>query len=430
MGALLLDKNVATERDSEMTALLDRARPGGFHSIAPNRLWLNSLLPFGNEDTSGGYGTEGDIVYTTKDGVDINSLWDEAQQALAVWNRGRSRLVEILTFPVTNEIETVPQVGEAAFEVATEFGEPQGERLKLGYFQLGFDFEDYDRATRFSWKALRDMDARQVRAVNNALLQADEKLVFKLVMASVFDNRDRETDIRNQAYKVYPLYNGDGVAPPSYRGKTFTGSHSHYMVSGNTVIDSGDLEDAYENIAEHGYTIEAGTQIVVLMNRNQLREIRKFRMNQENNNGAVAEYDFIPSRNQPAQFTEPTGLLGSLPPDTWNGLRVYGSYGDMLLVEEPFMPDGYFLMLGTGGIGNLQNLVGLREHANPVYRGLRIIPGNDQRYPLIESYYTRAFGTGIRQRAGAVVMQIKPGTNANYEIPTLYDRTDPGFMLW
>ena len=31
------------------------------------------------------------------------------------------------------------------------------------------------------------------------------------------------------------------------------------MKSGNTKIDSGDLEDAYENIAEHGYTIEAGT---------------------------------------------------------------------------------------------------------------------------------------------------------------------------
>lgn len=396
-------KNVATERDSMLSPEIMR------------------MLPYGAEDPSGGYGTEGDIVWTTDDGVDLNALWSEAQQVLSVWNQGRGKLVDILTYQVTNEIESVPQVGEATFELASEFGEPEGERLKIGYFQLGFDFADYDRATRFTWKALRDMDARQVRAVHNALLQADERLVFKQVMAAIYDNRNRETDIRNKAYKVYPLYNADGTVPPKFRGNTFTSTHSHYMVSGNAIIDSEDLEDAYENIAEHGYTIEAGTQIVCLMNRKQLKEVRHFRMGVENNNGKIANYDFIPSRNQPSQFlASPAGLLGSLPPDTWNGLHVYGSYGDILLIEEPFTPDGYFMMFGTGGAGNMQNLVGLREHKNPIYRGLRILPGNDQRYPLIESYYTRAFGTGIRQRAGAVVMQIKAA--GAYEIPTDFDR--------
>ena len=271
------------------------------------------------------------------------------------------------------------------------------------------------------------MDARQIQAINNALLQADERLVFKMVMAAIFDPTNRETDIRNNAYKVYPLYNGDGTVPPTYRGNTFNGTHSHYMVSENTKIDSADLEDAYEHIAEHGYTIEAGTQIVCLMNRNQLKEVRKFRMGVENNNGVEANYDFVPARSQPAQFLDvPMGLLGSLPPDTWNGLRVYGSYADILLIEEPFIPDGYFLMFGTGGAGNLQNLVGLREHRNPVYRGLRILPGNDQRYPLIESYYTRAFGTGIRQRAGAVVMQISD--DSDYTCPTAFDRNSGTFI--
>lgn len=401
-------RNLLTQRDSQF-----------------GNLW--KTLPFGFDDPSGGTSTEGDIVYTTSDGVDINQLWTEAQAALAVWNSGRSRLVSLLTFPVTNEIESVPQVGEARFERATEFGEPEGERLKIGYFQMGYDFEDYDRATRFTWRYLRDADARQVRSVTNALLQADEVTVFKNVLAAVFDNRNRVADIRNRNYNVYPLYNADGTVPPKYRGTTFTGSHSHYMVSGGALIDSGDLEDAYENIAEHGYTIEAGTQIVCLMNRAQLREVRKFRMNVENNNGAIAEYDFIPSRNQPAQFLDvPTGLLGALPPDTWNGMRVYGSYGDILLIEEPFMPTDYFVMLGTGGAGNLQNLVGLREHKNPIYRGLRIMAGNDQGYPLVESYYARAFGTGIRQRAGAVVMQIK--ATGSYEIPFDFNRDNPDFL--
>lgn len=378
------------------------------------------LTPFGAEDFKGGYGTEGDIVYTTNDGVDLNALWAEAQAALAVWNAGRSQLVNLLTYPVTNEIESVPQVGEATFEEASEFGEPQGERLQLGYFQLGYDFKDYDRATRFTWKALRDMDARQVQAINNAMMQADERLVFRKVMEAIFDNRNRETDIRGNAYRVYPLYNADGTVPPPFRSTTFTSSHSHYLASGNTKIDSGDLETAYEHIAEHGYSIEAGTTIVHLMNRQEIKEVRKFRMGETNNNSVEANFDFIPARSQPAQFLDsPLGLLGSLPPDSWNGMRVSGSYDDALIIENDFVPPGYFLTFGTGGAGNLQNLVGLREHKNPVYRGLRVMPGNDQRYPLVESYYTRGFGTGIRQRAGAVVTQI---TSSSYSIPTAYTR--------
>ncbi|AYN57960.1 major head protein [Mycobacterium phage Fowlmouth] len=404
-------KTLMTQRDREMN----------FEQMLTRAGLLS--LPYGCEDdSSGGYGTAGDIVYTTNDGVDLNQLWAEAQAALAVWNAGRSKLVNLLTFDVENEIESVPQVGEATFELASEFGEPESERIKLGYFQLGYDFQDYDRATRFTYRFLRDADSRQVAAINNAMMQADERLVFKQVMAAIFDNRNRVADIRNNPYNVYALYNADGTVPPSYRGNTFTSSHSHYLVSGGAKIDSGDLEDAYEHIAEHGYSIENGTQIVCLMNRAQLKEVRKFRAGQTNNNTKVAEYDFIPGRGQPTQIIDtPLGLLGSLPPDTWNGLRVYGSYGDILLIEEPFIPDGYFLMFGTGGAGNLQNLVGFRQHKNAVYRGLRIMPGRDQRYPLIESYYTRAFGTGIRQRAGAVVMQIK--ASGSYDIPEPYDRS-------
>lgn len=40
------------------------------------------------------------------------------------------------------------------------------------------------------------------------------------------------------------------------------------------------------------------------------------------------------------------------------------------------------------------------------YEGLRQIPGNQQRYPLQESFYTRGFGTGVRFRSAAVVFQI------------------------
>ena len=384
------------------------------------------VLPVFGSEGQGGYHTAGDLVTVTNDGIDLNALWGIYQDSMSIYNEAMDRLSALFTYPVTNPIETVPQVGEAQFEEASEFGEPRGQRIELDYFQLGYDFRNYDTATRYTWMFLRDADARQIDAVHQEILRADRRLVFRKVMEAIFDNRNRTTDIRNQNFNVYPLYNADGTVPPTYKGASFAGSHSHYLVSGNSAIDSSDVEDSYAHIAEHGFGIENGTVFVMLANKAQVKEMRKWRAGQVSANGVVANYDFIPAANQPTMILpNAEGLLGSLPPDSFKGLRVIGSYMDILIIEESYIPQGYFLMFGTGGAANLQNLVGLREHINPAYRGLRLLPGNQQRYPLVDGYYARSFGTGIRQRAGAVVCQIK--ASGTYDIPTQYKK-GAGFL--
>lgn len=367
-----------------------------------------------------GTNTQGDLVTITADGRDLNAMWAEFQATLEIFNERRQQLINLMTFPVINLIEDVPQVGEAEFEMATEFGEPVGTRVALSYFSLGYDFHDYDIATRYTWKFLRDADARQVEAIHTQVLNADNRMVFRKVMEALFDNRNRAADIRNQNVPVYALYNADGTIPAKYKNNTFQGTHSHYMVSGGALITPGDFEDAYENIAEHGYGIENGTTFICMAPRALVKEMRKWRAG-EVYNTVEANYDFIPAQGQPALIVpNEEGLLGSRPPGSWNGMKVVGSYMDVLIIEEDYIPTNYFLMLGSGGAGNLQNPVGLREHANEAYRGLRLLPGNNQRYPLVDSYYSRGFGTGIRQRAGAVIMQIK--ASGSYDIPTQYLR--------
>lgn len=367
----------------------------------------------------GGYQTEGDIVTATIDGIDLNAMWDYYQQTLVAWNAKKQQLVSLLTFPVTSLIENVPQVGRAVFQEASEFGEPTAGKIDVSYIQLGYDFKDYDVASRWTWKFLRDADARQVNALHNAYLMADQDLVFRKVMEAIFDNRNRTTDIRTQAYNVYPLYNNDGMVPPDYGTKTFLGTHDHYLVSGASQVDPGDLEESLDHIEEHGYSLENGTTLVMLVNKAQAAIIRTFRMGVATG-GVVAGYDFIPSANQPAMILPETGLLGERPPSQWAGLRVIGSYRGALIVEHEQIPEGYMLTFGSGGLGQLGNLVGLREHANPAYRGLRLLPGNQQGYPLTDSYYSRGFGTGIRQRGGAVVTQFK--ASGAYDIPTKYKK--------
>ena len=378
------------------------------------------LLPLvGGDDLLGGYHTEGDIVTHSTDGVDLNDLWAEYQVTLSIYAAQRAQLVQLFTYPVTNLIENVPQVGEASFEEASEFGEPRSSRLGVKYIQLGYDFKDYDAATRYTWKFLRDADARQIQAIHEEFIRADGRLIFRKVMEALFDNRNREAEIGQRAYDVYPLYNGDGMVPPNYKGNSFDGTHNHYLVSGNAQIDSGDIEDAYEHLEEHGYGIENGTTVILMLNKTQAKEVRKFRQGVANNNGAIAAYDFIPSPNQPPMILPNSeGLLGSQPPSQWGGLRVIGSYAGIYIIEDSYIPEGYSLLFGSGGAGDLRNLVGLREHANPAYNGLRLLPGNQQRYPLVDSYYARAFGTGVRQRAGAVITQYK--ASGSYVIPANY----------
>jgi len=366
-----------------------------------------------------GYNTEGGVLTRTADGRDLNDLWAELSQVVSIYNERRQKLIDLMTFTVTNNIEDVPQLGTDDFEKASEFGEPKGIRGQMTYWSLGFDFDWYDLAARFTWKFLAEASSQQIEAIHSSALEADSRLVFKKVLSSIFNSAGRSATINGQNYNVYPLYNADGIVPPAYKGNTFDGTHTHYLASGAATVDSGDLEAMYEHMRHHGYSVDNGTTIVVMVNPVEGTQIKKFRANQTNNNSAVATYDFVPSVGAPSLIVpNMQGLLGSQPQAVWNGLPVIGAYGPMLVIEEDYIPAGYMLMFGTGGEGNLQNLVGMREHANQDLRGLRLIGGDRQGYPLIDSYYSRGFGTGIRQRGAGVVMKITAGS---YTVPAAYN---------
>jgi hypothetical protein len=384
--------------------------------VTPEYLGMQQLL-MGAER---GYHTANDILTRTVDGRDLNALWDEVQQTLEIWNARRQRLIDLLTYPVVNVIEDVPHISGDDFEEASQFGVPQSIRPVLGYFSMAYDFRWYDIATRFTWKFLADATAAQVEAAHQAVLEADNRLVFKKVMNTLFRNTNRNTNINQNNYTVFALYNGDGTVPPDYAGNTFDGNHTHYLVSGAAVIDSGDLDDLIEHLRHHGYSAANGTQLLLLANPAETKEIRRFRMNQANNNGAIATNDFVPATGAPPQILTSQGLLGNQPsPNAIPGMNVIGQYGPLLIAEEDYIPAGYTAIIGTGGDANLQNPIGIREHANVSLRGLRLVQGPNTNYPLQDSYYQRGFGTGIRQRGGAAILQIKAA--GAYTIPALYN---------
>lgn len=89
-----------------------------------------------------------------------------------------------------------------------------------------------------------------------------------------------------------------------------------------------------------------------------------------------------------------------------------------LLSESSQVPNGYVVAIATFGSNDQRNVVAFREHLRPEYRGLRQIPGSSSDYPIQDSYYSRSWGTGVRQRGGAAVVQVKAA--GGYDIPALY----------
>lgn len=377
------------------------------------------LKVWGGEGNRSGVMVEGDIITHTPDGVDINDLWAEFIRANTVYNQHKAGFVGMLSYGVLSDIELVPQIGDFSFEVSTEQGIPRGQNTNISYYQLSYAYQDYDLRLGYTWKFLRDVPSSQVEAIHTKAIQADQALVYRKVMEALFDNRSRTTIINSMSYDVHPLANADGWVPPSYKNVDFDGTHNHYLTSGNNGIDSGDFEDSVNHLTEHGYGWDTGTQIVCFANRAQINEIRKWKFGQVSANTVVANYDFIPAQGQPAMIIpNAEGMLGGQAPAVWNGMRVTGAYMDVMIIEEPLLPPGYLLFLSTGGVNVDENIVGIREHSSAAWRGLKLMPGNQQRYPLIDGYYIHGFGTGIRRRTGAVIMQIT--SNGAYTIPPQY----------
>lgn len=371
--------------------------------------------PVFGSDNAGGYHTAGDVlVDRTSDGVPLDKLWDTLRDLLGAWRERQNAFTSLLSFDTTEVAEAVPQsLGGFQFEEATEFGEPKAHQLGDSLV-LGYGFKDYDLATRYTWKFLRDATARQVEADMTAALEADQRLRSATILNRLLSPTERTTP---EGRREFGLWNGaDSIAPIAYLGREFTTAHSHYLVSGNATLDSGDVEDSISLITEHGYGTVQGSRILVFASQTLCDQMAGWRKGEESrSDGPVAKFDFVPSADAPAYLSSEF-IVGQTPPSEYNNLRVMGSYGHALIVPHILVPDGYLLTAATSGPGSASNVIGVRHHVNTAYQGLRAIPGKGV-YPLQDAFYQRSFGVGVRHRGAAVVTQIKSG--GNYVAPTI-----------
>lgn len=378
-------------------------------------LWLlddgpESLTVFGREQ---GFNEAADVV-AAADGTDLNEFWNEVAATIRLRNADRTDIISALTVRVTGVTEQVGVPSEIDFEQATEYGQPVGIKGTAPRLWRGYDFSFYDVGVRFTWMALAEMDIQQLRNLNNLALEGDVKLQFRKVMQRLFNplNGNGFTD-KKEPVTVFAAYNGDGEVPPTYKHKTFAGSHNHYTISGGATITSANVDALAAQVGEHGYTLQNGYRLVLWVNEQESAVIKTFKTS------TGAQYDFVPDPDTygGAVFIPNNGAYVGGPQGKVRGQ--IGTYGPFHIVEEGYIPAGYVVAIATGGQDNLSNPVGFREHSNPAYRGLKVIPGQRSDYPLIDSFYRRGLGTGIRHRGALAVMQVK--ASGSYAVPAAYD---------
>lgn len=357
-----------------------------------------------------GYSSEGDIVSQTLDGQPLNAIWAEFQQTLQIQNEARDALTRLLAFRTTRVSDAIAQtIGDDDFERASEFGEPTSIRATANYLTVGYEFNDYDKATRFTWRFLRDATREQVESVHQRMLYTDNKLTTTKILKRLLDPA---TSLNSDGRNVYGLWNGDTEVPPRYLFKDFTAPHTHFMITGTATVDGKDLDDLIANVAEHGYLDAPNAQALLFVNPAQMGAVARIRTTDT----VEPSYDFVPSLGAPSWIAQEAILNPQAQaPAAFQGMKIAGSYGPAYITESGFIPPGYLLLVATGGANSTINPVGFREHVSPNAQGLRLIEGNRQAYPLVDSFYTRGFGVGVRHRGAAAVMKV--GTAA-YAAPT------------
>lgn len=371
-------------------------------------------LPGGGTGTpSSGYNEAGDVFDSTVDGVLFTQLWAEFEETLNYHNVYRQELIGLLASPVSNIVEPfwngIPD--DVEFEEATEYGEPTGIRTPTPRFR-GYPLRYYDLAVRYTWRFLAEAEADRIRALHNSALEKDLRLQYQMVMQALFDDTNTTVLMNNsldaendgiqtgQTVPVFRLYNADGEVPQRWKSYEHDGTHTHYLTTAGASLAPVDIETMEDELVHHGFK-ESGRAFVLLVNRAQGKTIRGFRQGVNS-----ASYDFIEATDMATR----DWITGPQPGPEW-----IGSYGYFLIREEDALPPDYMLALATAGAGQPANVVGVREHWNPAVKGLKLLGGPREGYPLIGSFYQHALGAGVQDRASAVVMKVTAGA---YTVPT------------
>jgi hypothetical protein len=274
------------------------------------------------------------------------------------------------------------------FEQATEYGRPSN--IALQYVTRNFPLEHYDLGFGYTQKFIDKAKGREIEGVQATALNGWWNLQLNDVLDSIFNNAPTADA---DGVVGTALYNGAGEIPPPYKRWTHLVTHDHYLTDAGAAFTQAMALSMEEHLIHHGFG-DFGELIFMLLNRDEMAVARGFA-------------DFVPAPSASEKSITAGPIIGANPDaSALSVFNVEGYLGKMNLVEMNDIPSGFPMAFATGGQFAQQNLVKIRQHDNPSARGLRLIEGPRQRYPLYDAVYDGYFGSAVAQRGAAVVLEF------------------------
>ena len=334
----------------------------------------------------------------TVDGQNINEIWANMQNQLAAFNISNDAVVALFSFDTIKPNEKVGVPINPGFQKATELSRPSKVRLK--FVPRGFPLDHFDLGDGYTQEFLDISTGAELVAVQATILNAWTELQKEITLDAVMGSTNY-TD--KDGINVKRLYNNDGEIPPTIKRWSHDGTHQHYLFGGGGGFVQADLDTMGDHLIHHGFREYGDATFLLLAHRDELATIRGF-----------ANFITSDESEQPENLAASGVLKGLMRRAGTDGLRVEGFVNDWTIVQYNDMVQGYLVGMVSGGPFDVRNVVGQRLHENESIRGLRLIEGARQNYPLYDSVYDGYAGAGVGQRGAAVVMQDA----ASYTAPT------------
>lgn len=351
---------------------------------------------YGADDAPDGYHQRSDVgERSTVDGTPLETLWDEFNTRLSIFNQQHSLWIGTFASKTTKTTERVAIPRRAQMERATEYGQPS--LIRTERVPRAFYLDHYDIGVGYTQEFLDDATVQEIQATRALVEESYMRRQRENVLELLF-REDNFTDSK-EGLLVKRLYNGDGEVPPEYDIYSFDGNHTHYLTSAGAALAQADLTSMEDHLIHHGYGDNAsggaGGEILCFAPRDLVVKIRAFT-------------DFIPAAtSQIAEILPNSGIVvGNRP--TGAGWRIEGTVGRMAIIESTAIPAGNLVGAVSGGQLDPGNVLAVREHYNASARGLRLNPGRND-YPLLDSFYDTYMGGGVKHRGAAVVLQETAG---------------------
>jgi len=306
----------------------------------------------------------------TLDDVDTRMLYKEFIQGVEIYNE--------LTWGIVSKfIRRTTKESMKVWERNMEFEETAEGYLetwqKIRSREIALTLKDFALGFGFTKQAIQDSTADELRETQAEALRADQRLLTKRFFAKVMSPATDKG-----------FWDGnESVAPPNFKGNTFTTAHTHYLASGSSSIKLADINRIKQHIQEHGYMGE----LWMLLNSGLVEDL-------ENLAGWTAAMT-------------PVSLIERIATEGFKAIKLFQGFN---FVTDDWVPDGYLVALE----GQIQPIA-MREPLQPAGRGLKLYEGPFSDMPLREAYYEHRFDLEVVQRGAGAVMQI---TTGSYSKPT------------